>query len=349
MIDDNERGKIAVQFLPNSKLEVQIAPLGRGNINDTFLVEGDGHSFVLQRINGQVFPDSAAIVHNFCKISAFLGHPDSFSVAAPLLSVQGEPFVVDSQQAVWRAQEYIPHPSCRSVETVDQARSIGQSLGRFHRLLATFPVEQLNEPLPGFHDLCRYLQQFDTFFQRDTVPYSRCDSFCLQMIERFRGIADFFPKMRAAGLLRLQPVHGDPKCDNFIFDDAGLACGMLDLDTVGPGLVQYDLGDCLRSCCNRGGEEGEQVKLDGGLYRALLSGYFMEAEAVEWVYEGVLYISFELGLRFFLDHLRGNRYFRVGADGDNLRRARQQFRLVEEITVRERELRYFARLAACPV
>ena len=40
---------------------------------------------------------------------------------------------------------------------------------------------------------------------------------------------------------------------------------------------------------------------------------------------------FELGVRFFTDHLRGNTYFKVGREGDNLVRAVRQFRLVEDI------------------
>ena len=46
---------------------------------------------------------------------------------------------------------------------------------------------------------------------------------------------------------------------------SGQAVGLIDLDTVKPGLVHYDIGDCLRSCCNRLGEEtldAETVSFD---------------------------------------------------------------------------------------
>ena len=38
-------------------------------------------------------------------------------------------------------------------------------------------------------------------------------------------------------------------------ESSGQAVGLIDLDTVKPGLVHYDIGDCLRSCCNPVGEE----------------------------------------------------------------------------------------------
>ena len=46
-------------------------------------------------------------------------------------------------------------------------------------------------------------------------------------------------------------------------------------------------------------------------------------------------ISFELGLRFFTDHLAGNVYFRTDRPGHNLQRALVQFRLTESIEAQE--------------
>jgi hypothetical protein len=50
-------------------------------------------------------------------------------------------------------------------------------------------------------------------------------------------------------------------------------------------------------------------------------------------------IPFELGLRFFSDHLAGNVYFKARHDRHNLDRARVQFRLVESIEAQEGEIR----------
>ena len=50
------------------------------------------------------------------------------------------------------------------------------------------------------------------------------------------------------------------------------------------------------------------------------------------------HIAFMLGVRFLTDHLDGDRYFKIAARGDNLRRARAQFRLLEEMEARESEM-----------
>ena len=42
-------------------------------------------------------------------------------------------------------------------------------------------------------------------------------------------------------------------------------------------------------------------------------------------------MTLECGLRFLADHLNGDVYFHVSREGQNLDRARTQFRLVEEM------------------
>ena len=74
-----------------------------------------------------------------------------------------------------------------------------------------------------------------------------------------------------------------------------------------------------------------QVNFDLAFCRALLDGYFsgpdklLSKEQREYIFDGLLLICFELGVRFFTDHLRGNPYFKVQQDGDNLLRAVNNF------------------------
>ena len=79
---------------------------------------------------------------------------------------------------------------------------------------------------------------------------------------------------RECGRLRLRPIHGDPKVNNIMMDlSTRRAVAMVDLDTVKPGLVHYDLGDCLRSACNPLGEETgnwEAVRFEMDLCRSIL-------------------------------------------------------------------------------
>ncbi len=115
---------------------------------------------------------------------------------------------------------------------------------------------------------------------------------------------------------------------------------MVDLDTVKPGLVQYDIGDCLRSGCNPLGEETEQwemVYFEPEVCQAILQGYlsmatdFLTENDYEYLYDAIRLIAFELGLRFFTDYLEGNVYFKANHQEHNLARALVQFKLTESI------------------
>ena len=115
---------------------------------------------------------------------------------------------------------------------------------------------------------------------------------------------------------------------------------MVDLDTVKPGLVHYDIGDCCRSGCNRAGEETtnlDTVVFDLELFEAILKGYLTSAKGTlspkdfDYLYAAIRLIPLELGLRFLTDHLAGNQYFKVKRAGHNLDRARVQFKLTESI------------------
>ncbi len=76
---------------------------------------------------------------------------------------------------------------------------------------------------------------------------------CFAKIEQIRPQASVLQRACEQGILPVRTVHGDPKVENFLFDQNGQrAISLIDLDTVGPGLLHHDLGDCLRSCCNRG-------------------------------------------------------------------------------------------------
>jgi Ser/Thr protein kinase RdoA (MazF antagonist) len=155
-------------------------------------------------------------------------------------------------------------------------------------------------------------------------------------------------RAKAAGLLLPRPIHGDPKVNNVMLDSTtGQAVALVDLDTVKPGLIHYDIGDCLRSCCNPAGEETLDlgaVRFDLDLCRDVLGGYlsaasgFLTAADYDHLYAAIRLISFELGLRFFTDHLAGDVYFRVDHPGHNLQRALVQFRLTESIEAQEGQI-----------
>jgi Ser/Thr protein kinase RdoA (MazF antagonist) len=174
-------------------------------------------------------------------------------------------------------------------------------------------------------------------------------NFCLKFVSGRSAWAHVLENAKAQGRLFLRTIHGDPKVNNILIDTAiGQAISIVDLDTVKPGLVHYDIGDCLRSACNPIGEETEEweaVHFDTGLCHAILQGYlsmareFLTENDFSYLYDAIRLIAFELGLRFFTDYLEGDVYFKVSRPGHNLARALVQFRLAESIESEETTIR----------
>ena len=87
------------------------------------------------------------------------------------------------------------------------------------------------------------------------------------------------------------------------------------------------------------------MRFDLDLAAAMLRGYLLEAGAVlsdhdvEYLYDAIRLLPFELGLRFFTDDLEGDVYFKVSRPRHNLERAMVQFRLTESIEAQEAEIR----------
>ena len=324
---------------------IAVRPHGRGLINDTFLLDLDhGRHAILQRINSQVFPQPQEILANHRVLLAHAHAQGMTDLRLPALypARDGRDFVVDHEGGLWRALEYIPNT--RSLSTLtnrEQAQAVGAALGRFHRLVHELPVARLHTTLPGFHVTPGYLQHFDEILQDSVTRPSIALRDALVFVEDHRALAPVLVQAQQNGLIALRTTHGDPKLDNFLFDhDARRVVAVIDLDTVQPGLVQVDLADCLRSCCNRAGEspaELQTVRFDLDTARAILRGYLDEAREFlgsgdyETLYDAIRLIPFELGLRFLTDHFAGDCYFKVTQPGQNLQRARAQFRLTEDI------------------
>lgn len=332
----------------------RIEPLGRGRINDTYLVTDGLRKSVLQRINSAVFPEPARVAANFALVSRHLkaaakSRSLNYVCAEAVPTLAGELIWQDPWGGWWRAQSYVEHLPGRQTPLDGQtAWQLGRVLARFHLLTADLDIATLGEPLPGFHVTPRYLAHFDQARLEWRKEVAADVRRCFEFADIYRQVTNRLEAAAGKGLLVRRTIHGDPKSDNIIFAADGQAVGLFDLDTVGPGLIHYDLGDCLRSCCNRDGEEGEcweRVRFDLDICEAVLDGYLRSAGDIlsRWdrtlLFDAILVITVELALRFLTDHLRGDVYFKVNSPGENLCRALGQFQLAESIAAQETAIR----------
>ena len=375
---------IAGRFHPSDQIAA-IDAIGSGNVNDTFLVrlapssDQVGDAFVMQRLNTEVFSRPELVMGNLIALGRHVqqrlasGLPELGGrrwEVPRVLSARGERELelshwVEHEGQFWRSITYIGAATTHDVvRDGAHAREVGYGLGMFHHLISDLPVDSLADTLEGFHVTPAYLDRYDYVLDSwlDRVdPAQATDAklaSALAFVAEGRDGADVLEAACARGELQRRPIHGDPKINNVMIDErSGQAVGLIDLDTVKPGLVHYDIGDCLRSCCNPVGEEAcnlSDVRFDLQLCREILEGYLSVARAflspadLAYLPACIRLIPFELGLRFLTDHLDGDRYFKVSRRGHNLDRALVQFTLMRSIEHQFDALETLVHQLTCP-
>jgi len=357
---------IATKFDVPGRL-VALQPIGTGNVNDTYKVilrtTFSEEQYILQKINRSVFKNPAAVManmkavtdHAHCRIQAEADDADRiWQLPRVISTTDGQDYVVDEKGEYWRALSMIASTtSHEKVSTPEHAGEAGIVLGHFQRIISDFPIEELEDTLPGFHITPGYLEYYDgvlpTEGAQKKVGASSEAARLSKFVEKRRGMANILADALEKGELQMRPTHGDPKITNIMIDNfTGKGTCIVDLDTVKPGLIHYDFGDAVRSSCNPAGEETtdlNEVYLDLDLFSALVKGYLKEACGFltdadrKYLFDSVRLITFELGLRFFADYLAGDVYFKTTSEGQNLNRARVQFALCESIEARESKMR----------
>ena len=357
---------LAPQFDVAGRL-VRVIPYSGGNVNDTYLAifrtTFSEERFILQRLNRKVFESPEAVMHNMKvvtehahkRLKAEAHMADRiWQLPRVIPSKSGDDFIFDNDGDCWRAISLIASAHAyEKVQNLEHAHEAGFVLGQFHRIISDIPIDTLSDTLPGFHITSGYLDELDEALAtpegQERLKSSADAEHCYRFIQKRREWSTVLEAAKESGELKIRPIHGDPKVANIMIDDdTGKGTCMIDLDTVKPGLVHYDFGDCLRSCCNAVGEETldiSQVVFDTDLCESIVRGYmtfareFFSPADVHYQYDSIRLIAFELGVRFFADFIAGNVYFKVQNEGQNLNRALVQLKLCESIETRESVIR----------
>lgn len=327
----------ALQFADSDQI-LDIQPCGNGLINDTYLVACASRRFILQRINGNVFPNPRQIMENLRRLQLHVSRKPvgeaTLQLPKILYTRHKQLGHRDQNGAYWRALTFIENTCSKEVITsTTDAEQVGYALGHFHRLCSDLNPESLYDTLPGFHITTEYLNQYQKTLQNVQIPVAGQQ--CAAFIHSRLHLAPILEQAKLQGHLSLRVIHGDPKLNNILFDQTGeIAVSIIDLDTVKPGLLHYDIGDCIRSCCNSNSEDDTEAHFDVALCTSLLKSYlaetadFFSIADYAHLYAAIRLIPYELGVRFFTDYLQGNPYFKVSEAEQNLHRANNQLQLM---------------------
>lgn len=342
---DNHLLNIANKFAFDQEI-VDIKALGKGFINDTYIVTTQCRRYILQRKNHNIFPDVAAMMQNIARVTAHLkakvveagGNPER-EVLTVIPTREGELYLRDSEN-YWAASLYIEGSVTHDVaDTPRLAYMGGRGVGRFQAMLADFN-EPLAEVIKGFHNMRWRFEQWDKALSEDRA--NRKDSVCeeISWITDRRATMLEFWSMVERGELPMRVTHNDTKLSNILFDENDEVLCMIDLDTVMSSTSLNDFGDAIRSYTNTGKEDDtdlSRVSMNIDTFRHYTEGYLSERgtsmtqSEKEWLAFSSLYITFEQVLRFLMDYIEGDTYYKTAYPTHNLVRARAQFRLLQSM------------------
>ncbi|MCT4672605.1 MAG: phosphotransferase enzyme family protein [Prolixibacteraceae bacterium] len=351
--------ELAGQFQLDGVLS-SVKPLGEGFINDTFIVKTEGEetpNYILQRKNKNIFTDVPAMMENILKVTTHLkkkvleqGGDPSREAMTIVPTKAGDNCFVDADGEFWAVCEFISDTiAYQNAETPELAYAGGKGIGKFQNMLSDMK-EPLVDILPGFHNIKVRYEQWDAVISKDPVGRVKEVQKEIEWIESRREKMMEFWTLVENGTIPSRVTHNDTKINNILFDQEGEVLCVIDLDTVLNSPVLNDYGDALRSYTNTGLEDDENldnVSMDWSIFKAYTEGYLSETKAfltpseLEWLAFGGLYITYEQVLRFLMDYIDGDNYYKTKSEHHNLVRTRAQYALLESMEGQYDKMRDF--------
>lgn len=330
--------------------EATVQPMAGGLINDTFAV---GDAWVLQRLH----PIFAAPVNH--DIVALTAHLRAAGVTVPRLlhTASGDPFVTlegdreGGVGGVWRVMSRLPGRTQHQMQDGRDCASAAELVARFHAALAGVGHD-FHFTRPGAHDTQAHMNTLRAALA--SHPSHRLYDEVARLAARIFSLWQGQTELAA---LPLRIGHGDLKASNLLFaEQSHEATAVIDLDTMAWMTMDVELGDALRSWCNRSAEDAPEPKLDTTLFEAAMRGYargagaWMTTDERNAIVPGLLRISTELSARFAADALH-ERYFGWNPaaaptrGAHNLMRSRNQLQFAEQVSRARPKLEALVRAA----
>jgi hypothetical protein len=325
-----------------------------GHINSTYRAtfetpNGGRQRYILQRINERVFKDPVAVMRNVECVTRHINWKVlrvKKDLGGQTLSLYpgrgGRSWVIGPNGGVWRCYNSIE--GCVTydiIENTRQAYQAARAFGSFQDLVSDLPASEIEETIPDFHHTRK---RFERLMQvADADPHGRAGTVGeeLEFVRKREESVDGVLDLLATHAIPRRITHNDTKINNVMIDaDSDEAVCVIDLDTVMPGASLYDFGDLVRTATTPAAEDEQdlsKVVMQMPMFEALVDGYMdaandflNDAEVEHLAFSGKL-ITMETGIRFLTDFLEGDGYFKIHREGQNLHRARTQFKLVAEI------------------
>ena len=335
---------IAQQFAIEGDI-LSIEPLGEGFINDTYVVKtaGSAPDYILQRKNHNVFPDVPGMMDNILAVTEHIKCKVADPMRETLTVIRSKDgkLYVESEGNFWAVCIFIPDTATYDrADSPELAYQGGLGIGRFQALLSDFD-KPLNETIKGFHNIRWRFEQWDAMLKADPMGRVKELATEIEWIESRREQMMNFWALVEDGTIPTHVTHNDTKISNILFDKpTGKVLCAIDLDTVMSSTSLNDFGDAIRSYANTGAEDDrnlDNVEMSLEMFRAYAEGYLseqratMSASELEWLAFSAIYITFEQVLRFLMDSMDGEKYWKTAYTGHTLTRTHAQYKLLQSM------------------
>ena len=336
---EQELIEILTHFEIDSKA-ISCKPYGNGHINITYEVKTEiGGHYILQQINHNIFKDVDMLMENINYVSSYINDIGFESLV--IIKTKDGNLYYKKDGLFFRVYLFTPNSTYFESPTMDIIKETAEAYGDLHNNLSTLDASKIGEIIPNFHNTQK---RFENFIEAVSINYENRKELCQKEIEDIISFKDKYCVLNNSiekKEVNLTVTHNDPKINNVLFDKDTLKfrC-VIDLDTVMPGSLLYDFGDALRSLFtgeNECSKDLNKLKVNFEIYELYLTGYAtkmkktLTKKEIELLPLSVFLMTIEVGMRFLEDFLRGDVYFKIHNEDDNLTRARTQITLAKDI------------------
>ena len=328
--------------------EIEVGHFGNGHINDTFIVKKKGVKMVLQRLNTDVFKNGTGVMENIVNVTEYIAKKMTENGEDPYRKTlvferakDGKPYHLTESGSLFRMYTFIDDAYSVEKATFEQMTDAAETLGKFYKLLSDYPAATLNVAIPKFHDTRNYFTRFLDAVEKDVAGRKKDIQEEIDFVLSHEYLCDILNNGLADGSLPLRVTHNDTKLNNILFDEkTGKGLCVIDLDTVMPGSILYDFGDAMRFGAASGPEDEKDLSkiwFDLDMFDAFTKGFAaqmkecMTKAEIDNLVNSCKILTFECGVRFLEDYLKGDTYFKIHRPEHNLDRARTQYKLVADM------------------
>ena len=342
--------EIAGKFATEGSID-KVKVHGGGHINDSYrLVNGTAGQadYLLQRVNHYVFKDVPLLMQNMvmvtdhvkAKISEISPEEVERRSLTIIPTTGGKSYFKDPEGNFWRVLRFIEdHLVFDSTTDPDIAYEGARTFGAFSKMLNDLPAEKVGTVIPDFHNMKWRLTQLETSIREDKVDRLKVVKKEIEYVQSRSKMMLTIHELGEKGAIPLRVTHNDTKISNVLFDSNSKGLCVIDLDTIQPGYVTSDFGDGIRTLTNTGEEDDadlSRVSMDVELFEAFASGFLdstrdilSDTEKDSLVYAGLLF-PYMQAVRFLIDYLDGDIYYKVKDPEHNLVRTLAQLKLTQD-------------------